>query len=85
VQTDPANRNPRYPNTIVVTVSTKGREVPTHVRVQPSDENGFSHIAFAKCEQVLTISKNRLERRIGRLDQESMEQVRTALRVALAL
>jgi mRNA interferase MazF len=85
VQTDPANRNPRYPNTIVVTVSTKGREVPTHVRIQPSDENGFSHISFVKCEQVLTISKNRLERRIGRLDQESMEQVRGALRVVLAL
>jgi hypothetical protein len=30
VQTDAANLNPRYPNTIVLTVSTKGKAVPFH-------------------------------------------------------
>jgi mRNA interferase MazF len=85
VQTDPANRNPQYPNTVVVAVSTKGRDVPTHVRVEPDGENGLTQVSFIKCEQVLTISKYRLTRRLGRLPVEAAEAVNRALRLALAL
>lgn len=35
IQTDAANRNPHYPNTVVLTISTKGKEVPFHVSVNP--------------------------------------------------
>lgn len=83
VQTDAANQNPRYPNTIVVAVSTKGRQVPFHVLIQPTPENGLTASSFIKCEQILTISKDRLEERIGRLSAEDMERVRDALRLVL--
>jgi mRNA interferase MazF len=69
IQTDAANSNPLYPNTIVLTVSTKGRAVPFHVPVEPSKENGLKEKSFVKCEQVLTISKDRLLRRIGHIDK----------------
>jgi mRNA interferase MazF len=36
IQTDAANLNPHYPNTIVAAVSTKGKQVPFHVLVNPS-------------------------------------------------
>lgn len=85
VQTDPANRNPRYPNTIVVAVSTQGREVPTHVTLEPSSGRGLSRRSFAKCEQVLTISKDRLVRRVGRLEESDVARVAAALRIALDL
>ena len=85
VQTDPANHNPRYPNTIVVTISTKGRNVPSHVRVEPTAENGLAPPSFIKCEQLLTISKERLEKRLGRLSAGDIEHVATALRVVLEL
>jgi len=85
VQTDAANRNPKYPNTIVVTVSTKGRDVPTHVRVEPDERNGLARTSYVKCEQVLTISKHRLERRLGRLAKDGIESIDRALGVALAL
>lgn len=83
VQTDAANRNPRYPNTIVVTVSTKGRAVPFHILIEPSAENGLQKRSFAKCEQVLTISKERLVRRLGRLDGDSLGLVASSLRKVL--
>lgn len=54
VQTNPANLNPRYPNTIVVAVSTSGREVPSHVKLEPSGANGLRKTSFARCEQLLT-------------------------------
>lgn len=85
VQTNAGNLNPRYLNTIVVTVSTKGRPVPTHVPLQPSKENGLSRLSFAKCEQLLTISKRRLTRRLGKLNDSDMQGISHALRVVLNL
>ena len=85
VQTDAANRQPRYPNTIVVTVSAKGRSVPFHVPLAPSAANGLSAPSFAKCEQLLTISKERLRDRVGRLSTDDLTKVGTALRLALDL
>ena len=85
VQTNPANHNPRYPNTIVVTISTKGRDVPSHVRVEPTAENKLTTPSFIKCEQLLIIGKERLEKRLGRLSLDDTERVATALRIVLEL
>lgn len=83
IQTDAANRNPRYPNTIVLTVSVKGKAVPFHVSVNPSEENGLKETSFIKCEQILTISKERLIRCVGRLENEQLETVSAAIRRVL--
>ena len=85
VQTDAANLNPKYPNTIVVAMSTKGKPVPFHIPVQPSSQNGLSKMSYIKTEQLLTISKERLIKRIGRLEREVMEQVEKAIKLVLDL
>ncbi len=83
VQTDAANQNPRYPNTIVVAISTKGRQVPFHILIQPAEGNGLTMPSYVKCEQILTISKGRLEERMGRLSEQEMERVKEALSLVL--
>jgi mRNA interferase MazF len=85
VQTDPANLNPRYPNTIVAAVSTKGRGVRSHVQLNPTAENGLTAPSFVKCEQLMTLSKARLDRRLGQLTPTDLERVAAALRIVLAL
>ncbi|WP_394796531.1 type II toxin-antitoxin system PemK/MazF family toxin [Armatimonas sp.] len=85
VQTDSANTNPRYTNTIVVAVSTKGRPVPLHVALEPTEQNGLSELSYAKCEQLMTISKDRLGERIGQITAEEQLAVDQALRRALSL
>lgn len=86
VQNDAFNANDRYPNTVVVTVSKMGRDVPTHVQVSQSPENGlWEPISYVKCEQLLTISKDRLGRRLGRLTADQAEQVAAALRRVLSI
>jgi len=85
VQTNAANRNPRYPNTIVVAVSRKGRDVPFHVRLEPTAENGLTEASFAKCEQILTVSKARLEERLGRLAEDDVDRVASALLLVLSI
>ncbi len=85
VQNDPFNRNARYPNTIVVAVSTHGRDVPVHVMLEPTVENGLRERSYVKCEQVMTISKDRLEERIGTVDAETLAQVDRALKRAVGV
>jgi len=85
IQTDAANTNPYYPNTVVVTVSTKGKPVPFHVPVNPSGENGLKEASFVKCEQVLTILKDRLVCRLGSLEEKHMQAVAASLRKVLEL
>ena len=60
IQSDQGNHSPRYPNTIVVTICTSGRDVPFHILVPRSPANGLRADSYVKCEQVLTVSKNRL-------------------------
>lgn len=85
VQTDAANLNPVYPNTIVVTVGTSGKPVPFHVRVDPSQENRLRAVSYVKCEQVLTIAKGRLQRRIGQLSAADQGRVVEALKLVLEM
>ncbi len=85
VQTDAANTNPRYPNTVVAAVSTSGRAIATHVPLTPSAQNGLPAPSFVKCEQLFTLSKSRLLARLGQLDPGELAQVDTALRQSLDL
>ncbi|MBP8261234.1 MAG: type II toxin-antitoxin system PemK/MazF family toxin [Verrucomicrobia bacterium] len=85
IQTDAANLNPRYPNTIVLAVSTKGLPVATHVEIEPGKGTGLRETSFVKGEQILTISKERLEEYIGQIPPDILRQVETAVRLALAL
>ncbi|HXK70991.1 MAG TPA: type II toxin-antitoxin system PemK/MazF family toxin [Caldisericia bacterium] len=85
VQTDAGNTNPHYPNTIVLAISTKGREIPFHIKIKPSTINGLKDISYVKCEQILTISKGRLVEKIGILDKVYAEEIERALKLVLGL
>ena len=85
MQTDAANANPAYPNTIVLAVSTKGKPVPFHVPLEPSKGNGLTAPSFVKCEQVLTVAKERLVKRLGSIQEEQLRQVSRAVTMVMAL
>jgi mRNA interferase MazF len=85
LQTDAANANPKYPNTIVLAVSTRGKPVPFHIAVQPSKQNGLSESSYIKCEQVLTVAKERLTRRLGMLEADYLQEAGKAVSHVLEL
>ena len=85
VQGDAGNQSESYPNTIVVAISTHGREIPLHVRLAARTVKGLPRTSFVKCEQILTISKDRLSREpLGAVDDRIMAEVEAALRLSLA-
>src|ERR1700738_2605187 len=57
IQNDRGNASSSYPLTIVASMSRTERELPLHVRISASPENGLAHDSDVKCEQILTIEK----------------------------
>ena len=70
---------------VAITSLLTGRRYPFQVRVPVSARTGLVSESLINCAQFTTISKNRLERRIGALPPDLMRAVDTALRVALGL
>jgi len=85
IQCDPFNESQRYTNTIVAAVSTAAHNVPVHVAVDPTETNGLRTRSYVLCEQILTISRERLDAYIGEVDVQTMEQVDAVLKRILAL
>jgi mRNA interferase MazF len=79
IQNDMGSANPKYGNVIVLAISTKSSPVPFHIRIQPNTQNGLVEISFIKCEQIMTISKERLYCKLGSLDENSMGRVWEAI------
>lgn len=85
IQNDRGNASPSYPLTIVASMSRTERELPLHVRIAPTEENGLTDYTDVKCEQLMTIEKSRLIRRRGSITSEEMARVDTALKLSLNL
>jgi mRNA interferase MazF len=85
IQNDRGNTSPSYPLTIVASMSRTERELPLHVRIAPSEENGLTDFTDVKCEQLMTIEKSRLIRRRGFITTEELIKVDVALKLSLNL
>lgn len=83
IQNDRGNASPTYPLTIVASMSRTERDLPLHVRIAPSEENGLTYFTDVKCEQVMTIEKSRLVRRRGCISSEELSRVDMALTLSL--
>ena len=69
------------PTLEVVYLTTKPKKaLPTHVSIEAAR---FRSIAL--CEQVRTLEKTRLSRRIGAVSPEAMARIEQALRVSLSM
>jgi len=85
IGSDAANKNDRYPLTIVAAISSTQRNIRTHVVIEPTEENGLGAASSIKCELLLTVSKDRILSRLGRINTLEMSQVEAAIKLALTL
>ncbi len=76
--------NEKAPTTIVAAISGTVRTYPMNVRVRPP-EGGLERPSIIKTSQMLTISKKRLEKRLGSLSQKRMDEVDGAIKLSLSL
>lgn len=69
---------------IVVPITKVQKGIPTHVPV-PMGEGGLDVDSFIKCEDLRSISKERLTRYRGGLTYPRIEQVQLIVRILLGL
>lgn len=77
LQNDLANRS--SPTVTLIPVSSKAERVfPFQVGV-PAGEGGLAHASKVLCEQIRTVSRDRLIQYLGRLPAERLAEIRVAL------
>jgi mRNA interferase MazF len=76
--------NEKAPTTIVAAISSSVRIYPMNVQINPP-EGGLDHPSIIMTSQILTISKERLEKRLGRLSKDRLDDVARAIKLSLAL
>ena len=69
---------------VVVPMTSRDRRIPLHVRIDPPD-GGVRQSSFAKCEDVRSISTERLLERWGAISNATMTEVEDRLRILLRL
>lgn len=69
---------------VVIPITSKAKGIPFHVSVNPP-EGGLSQLSFIKCEDVRSISKERLIQRLGVVIDQTMDEVEDRVRILLGL
>jgi len=83
VSVDPFNRGPAG-LVILVPLTTRDRGVPLHVALTPPD-GGVRQLSFAKCEDVRSVSVERLAECWGRVSDRTMATIEDRLRIVMGL
>jgi mRNA interferase MazF len=68
----------------VVPLTRTDRKIRWHVAVRPP-ESGLAAESFVQCENLRSVSKQRLRRRRGRVSADTLEQVEDRVRILLGL
>lgn len=69
---------------IVLPITTKRKNIPTHVPV-PKGEAGLAEDSYIKCEDIHSVSKDRLQSYRGDLKYPYIERVQLFVRLLLGL
>ncbi len=76
--------NEKAATTIVAAISSSIRIYPMNVKLDPPD-GGLERPSIIKTSQLLTVSKKRLEKRLGRVTTKKMEEINRAIKLSLKL
>lgn len=85
IQNDIANAVFGYPVTIVCAVSSKLKGYPSMLQVSPSPENGLSEVSEVNSAQIMTVQKDRLVHRLGRLSATDLRLLEEKLAYMLGI
>jgi len=69
---------------VVLPITSKNKSQPIHVRVKPP-EGGLSMISFIKCDDIWSVSKQRLKEFYGMVSGQTMAEVEKRIRILLNL
>ena len=74
--------NEKASTIIVAAISSSVKIYPMNVKIDPP-EGGLERPSIVKTGQILTVSKERLEKRFGKISAKKMEEVNRAIKLSL--
>ncbi len=83
ISVDPFNQGPAD-LVVVCPITSVAKGIPLHVKITPP-EGGLQKESFIKCEDVRSVSKQRLTKRFGAVSQKTLAAVEDRLRILLGL
>jgi mRNA interferase MazF len=83
ISVDPFNQGPAS-LVIVIPITTKDRKIRTHLKVSPP-EGGVREVCYIKCEDVRSVSTERLASRWGHVASATLQGVEDRLRILMGL
>jgi mRNA interferase MazF len=83
ISVDPFNHGPAD-LLIVLPITSKSKGVPFHIQVAPP-EGGVKTTSYVKCEDIRSLSKQRLAKFWGRVSPHTLEEIEDKLRVLLGM
>jgi len=83
IQNDMGNKF--SPTTIVIpfTSKTTKAKLPTHVEIIKNNINNLEVDSTLLCEQILTIDKSQIIRKVGKMDRKDVFSINKALKISL--
>jgi mRNA interferase MazF len=69
---------------VVLPITSRSKGIPLHVAIAPP-EAGLTLQSFVKCEDVRSVSVERLVRRLGTVEPNTMSLIEDRLRILLGL
>ena len=76
----------RHAHTLTVMLLTRTKhDLPTRVEIKPDRRNGLEETSYARCEDIRSVSEQRLLHRLGTADPVVMASVGTVARIFLEL
>ncbi len=67
---------------VVIPFTTTDRRSPLHLRIEPP-AGGLRSVSFAMCEQVRSVSRGRLQRRWGEVDERLVAGIAARVRLLI--
>jgi len=83
VSVDPFNHGPAG-LVMVPPITSKAKSIPLHVQIKPP-EGGVKSASYIKCENVRSVAKERLARRMGVISPTAQAEVDDRLHILLGL
>ncbi len=71
------------PATTSMRVDSRGRLVRNHLPVLPTLENGLAQTSYFMCEQLKSVSLQRLTKQLGRLNADQMSGLQEIIELLL--
>ena len=69
---------------IVVPVTSKNKHIPYHIEVTPL-EGGLRMRSFLMCDDIRSVSRERLDEKLGEVSSETLEPVADCLRILICI